>query len=209
MSPHQVNLPPARRTRRWFWLGLLFCVLLVGLACYRLWFPTHPRFGPIHRVQATELDNKSANTPLAKYLRAHLPRRILESRIVPARYRDEARYIDFGGAQLYWSEGPRGGWIYFWGKADGGGLAMDKWEFAPSTDTNLLRVTDIPSTFYSSSHPRRSEVFGDTSSTNAFNVAVGQILFARWIADTNRVFIFRIEERDGAKALIDYCIKEW
>jgi hypothetical protein len=203
----QIRLSKKRRLRLVL-LGLAFCVLVVGLVGYRICFPSHPQFGAIYQVQAAELNNLDAKTPLARYLRAHLPKRVLESPVFPARYRDEAKYVDLGGAQLYWSAGPNGGWLYFWGRAHGGGLEMDKWEFAPCTETNLMQVAKIPSTFFGSSDPLREEVFGKTSSTNAFNVAVGQIVFARWTQDTNRVFIFKVKAKNGAKVLIDYCVKK-
>jgi len=86
---------------------------------------------------------------------------------------------------------------------------MDRWEFAPCAETNLLQVTKLPSAYYGSSDPRRDEIFGSTSSTNSFNIAVGQILFARWIQDTNRVFILRVKAKNGAQVLINYCVKKW
>jgi len=77
--------------RRLILLGLAFAMLLAGVVGYRICFPTHPQFGAIYEVRAVELNNPRASTPLARYLRQHLPRRVVESRYFPSRFRDEAR----------------------------------------------------------------------------------------------------------------------
>jgi hypothetical protein len=112
--------------------------------------------------------------------------------------------MDLQGTQLEWSiGGTNTGWLYF---ADPGfGARNLGWEFAPCSETNFLNVREIPSTFHGSSDPRRAEIFGKRSTTNAINVAVGQVLFARR-TDASAIYILKLKEQNGNKLTVDYCV---
>lgn len=180
--------------------------VVVSQAC----FPSHPRFGPIYYVTARELDNQPGRSGFAEFLRKNLPRRVVQSRFFPQQYKNDlARFVDLGDAQLYWSVGgTNSGWLYFWGADPRGGIALDKWEFAPSAETDLNRVFEFPTTFYSSTNLQLTNVFRESASTNAIKVTDGQIVFARWLAEPKLRFVFRFGERFDDKVKVTYCIDD-
>jgi len=83
---------------------------------------------------------------------------------------------------------------------------MGKWEFAPCAETNLMNVARVAVDFCGSTDPRRAEVFGNSSTTNAIEVEVGQILFARRTDQTNRIYILEFKEQHQNKLVVNYCV---
>lgn len=186
-------------------LALLGClvVVLIGL---RGFLPSHPRFGAIYETAAFDL-NEARSDRLAKFLRNYLPRRVVQSPHFPARFKDQPRYLQVGLNQMEWSiGGTTTGWLYFWGVDRNNGSVPGRWELAPCTQTNLLKVTDVPAEFISATHPRRTEVFGESSTTNAIKVTVGQILFARRTDETNRIYVLKLAEQNQNKLVVHYCV---
>lgn len=200
----------SRRKRRRFILLTFTSILMAsGALVLRSCLPSHPQFGPIYQVTAMELNNTSGRSKVAEFLRKNLPRRFVQSRFFPDRYKNPfPGYVDLGDAQLYWSAGPNAGWLYFWGRAASGGLALDKWEFAPCAETDLRRVTEFPSVFYGSRDPSLTNVFGAAATTNAINLSVGQIVFARWVPDPKLLYVFKFGEQHDEKIRINYCVRD-
>ncbi len=96
------------------------------------------------------------------------------------------------------------GWFYF--SNVGAGPRIPRWEFAPCAETSLTSVTRVPTDFCDSSDPRRLGVFGNSSTTNAIRVSVGQILFARRTDETNRIYVLNLKEQHGNKLVVNYCV---
>jgi hypothetical protein len=178
-------------------------LLLVGLWLY---FPTHPKFGPIRETTAYDLNEARANR-LGIFLREHLPNKIVQSPHFPETFKDQPRYLEFGDWQFEWSiGGTNAGWFYFWGIDENRGCIPEKWEFAPCPETDLMAVRAAPTVFYPATSPDRAKVFGDTSSTNAIKVTAGQILFVRRTDETNQIFVAKLWEQDQNKLVVRYCI---
>ena len=210
MCAKRISVLLGRRRPRVILFVSLGSLLLLGVVVFRGCFPSHPQFGPIYDVTAMELDNEPGRSKVAEFLRKNLPRRILQSPYFPERYKNDlARYVDLGEAQLYWSVGgTNSGWLYFWGRGAYGGLAHDKWEFAPCIETDLRRVTEFPAVFYGSRDPALTNVFGESASTNAIKVSDGQIVFARWVPEPKLMFLFRFGERHDDQVRIKYCLED-
>jgi len=98
---------------------------------------------------------------------------------------------------------PASRWLNFWDV--GTRRSVPVWEYAPCSETNLLRVSAVPSDFFGSSDARRAEVFGDTSSTNGIKVAAGQILFARRTGGST-IYILKLKQQAENRLLVDYCV---
>jgi len=178
-------------------------LLLIGLITPRGARPSHPVFGTVYETSAFDL-NEARSDPIGIFLRKHLPRRIVQSPGFPSRFKDQPRFMDLNGVQLEWSiGGTNTGWLYFW-DADTR-RSVPVWEFAPCSETNLLRVSAVPSDFFGSSDVRRAEVFGDTSSTNGIKVAAGQILFARRTGGST-IYILKLKQQAENRLLVDYCV---
>ena len=183
-------------------LGVL--LLVIGVISFRGLLPSHSLFGAIYEASAFDL-NEARSNPAGVYLRKHLARRIVQSPHFPTRYKDQARYLDLQGTQLEWSiGGTNTGWLYFWDPDSSPRVLV--WQFAPSKETDLLSVSQLASDFCGSSDPRRAEIFGDSSTTNAINVGVGQILFARRTDATNTIYILKLMEQDQNKLVVNYCV---
>lgn len=193
-----------KRNRRAFLLALVALLALVGLFSFRGLWPSHPRFGAVYEAAAFDL-NEARNNSVGVFLRKHLPRRVVQSPHFPDRYKEQPRYLDLSGTQLEWSiGGTNTGWLYFWDVSVK--TSASQWEFAPCSETNLLGVSELPGKFHGSSDPRRVEVFGDESTTNAIKVAVGQILFARRTDKKSTVYMLKLREQDRNKLVVDYCV---
>ena len=185
---------------------MLICLALVVLIGLRSHFPTHPQFGAICQATAFDL-NEARSDRLAVFLRGHLPERVVRSPHFPTRFKDQPRYLHLGRKQFEWSiGGTNSGWLYFWGIDRNRGNVPEKWELAPCTETNLMNVTKVPAEFYGSTDPRRAKVFGESSTTNAIEVTVGQILFARRTDETNRIYILKLKEQNQNKLVVHYCV---
>ncbi|HRY48856.1 MAG TPA: hypothetical protein P5186_12475 [Candidatus Paceibacterota bacterium] len=203
MNPGATNQRPPRN-RRVFLLALVALLVLVGIISFRGLLPSHRRFGAIYEAAAFDLNEARYNS-VGVFLRKQLPRHVVQSPLFPSRYKDQPRYLDLKGAQLEWSiGGTNTGWLYFWDV--GVRPRALRWEFAPCSETNLLGVSELPADFYGSSDPRRVEVFGDESTTNAIKVAVGQILFARQTDKKSTIYMLKLREQDRNKLVVDYCV---
>ena len=184
--------------------GVVGLLVLIGLFCFRELLPSHPVFGAIYETSAYDLNEARSNS-VGVFLRRYLPRRIVQSPHFPSRYKDQPRYLDLEGSPLEWSIGGTDtGWLYFWDPDVRPRLWT--WEFSRCADTNLLDVSEFPTDFCGSTDPRRGEVFGETSTTNAIPVAAGQVLFARRTDEGGTIYILKLKEQDQNKLVVDYCI---
>jgi len=164
---------------------------------------THPRFGPIYAATASEGDA----SPLVQFARRHVPRSILRSRYFPSRLKGQPSYLELGRFHMEWSSaGDRAGWLYFWDLSYPSSLLA--WEFAPCVETDLMKVSAIPSAreFVGPSNPAGCQAFGFGSGTNAINVYAGQIVFARRALETNRVYIIEFQKAEQTRTLVHYCV---
>jgi len=204
--------PTDQKLIRRFGMTLLFLSLFVCLALLVLFnldnsIGTHPEFGKIYETTAFDL-NAGRSNPVGQFLRRHLPPRILRSRHFPAYFKDQPKFLELKEVPLEWSiGGTNTGWLYFWG-----GLrrpkTISRWEFAPSTFTNLYTVTatSLPAQFYSATDSNVPRAFGGNSNTNAIYVAQGQIVFARRTDATNKVYVLKLENQQGNSLLVHYCV---
>ncbi len=196
---------PKRRRLPFVFAGLVGCLALIFLLCSKIFFPTHPQFGAIYEATAFDL-NEARSDRLAVFLRRNLPDRIVRSPYFPACFKDQPRYLRIGNTQLEWSMGGTNtGWLYFWGLTPNRGLVKEKWEFAPCAETDFLKVTKSPVRFCGANDPLRSQVFGANSTTNAIQVVVGQILFARRTDATNRIYVIKFKAQRMNKLVVQYC----
>jgi hypothetical protein len=194
------------KSRRLFFVAAPLCALLavIGLFTLRRLLPIHRVFGVVYETSAFA-SNRARSNPSGIFLRKHLPRRVLQSPLFPSRYKEQPRYLELMGTQLQWSIGwTNTGWLYFWDV--GIRPRVSVWEFAPCSETNLLSVSTLPTDFCGSSDPRRVEVFGESSTTNAIKVAVGQILFARRTDERRNIYVLKLKEQHGNKLVVDYCV---
>jgi len=190
-------------------LLVIFFALIITLSLLALFsldssIGKHPQFGGIYQTSASDL-NLARSNPVGQFLRKHLPPKILASRYFSARLRDQPKYLELADSQIEWSiGGAKTGWLYFWDvdrKARG-------WEFAPCAETNLLHLTPtaLPKQFYGASDPAIPKVFDSSSSTNAIKVTQGDILFARRAHQTNRIYLLKLENQEGDRLFVQYCI---
>lgn len=183
-------------------MALVALLMVAGLFSILCFLPSHSLFGGIYETSAFDL-NEARSDPIGVFLRKHLPRRMVQSPNFPSRYKDQPKYFDLKGTQLEWSiGGTNTGWLYF--HDPGIRPRVLAWEFAPSSETNLLSVRKLPTDFHGSSDPRREQVFG-ISTTNAINVTVGQVLFARRTDSTNTIYILKLVEQDQNKLVVNCC----
>jgi hypothetical protein len=204
MRPDTKNQRPGRKGQLVFLTGFFALLAIVGLFGFRRFFPSHPLYGAVYEAAAFDL-NEARSDRIGVFLRAHLPRRIVQSPHFPSRYKDQPRYLDLKGARLEWSiGGPGTGWLYFWDVESRS--RVSRWEFAPCSQTNLLGVSELPTDFCGSSEPRVGGFFGESSTTNAIQVAVGQILFARRTDERSTIYILKLKEQDGNRLIVDYCV---
>lgn len=190
------------KRRLFLQLALVALFMLVGVFSFRWFLPSHPLYGAIYETSAFDL-NEALSNPVGVFLRKHLPTRIVQSPSFPSRFKNQPKYMDLKGTPLEWSiGGTNTGWIYFW---DPERLQVSAWEFAPSSETNLLSVQELPTKFYGSLDPRREQVFGN-STTNAIKVTVGQVLFARQTDATNTIYILKLVEQDQNKLIVNCCV---
>jgi hypothetical protein len=184
-------------------MAMLALFSLIGLITPRGALPSHPVFGAVYETSAFDLHVARSN-PIGIFTRKHLPRRIVQSPSFPARFKDQPKCMDLDGARLEWSiGGTNTGWLYFW-DADSR-RNVPAWEFAPCSETNLLRVSTVPTAFFGASDARSAEVFGETSSTNGIKVAAGQILFARRTGGST-IDTLKLSQQDANRLLVDYCV---
>jgi hypothetical protein len=117
--------------------------------------------------------------------------------------RQSVRTFAFPVGNLEWSHAAPGesGYLYF-------RQGTSQWEFAPTDETDIQAFHNKPlrATFYGSNSPSRDTRLG-TSSTNAINVRVGQIILARTIDKPQSVLIIKLTEQstDEEKLTINYA----
>lgn len=187
-------------------LAITLSVVVITLLGLRFLSPSHPQFGAIYEASAFEAGSGFRNQFLV-FLVNCLPRRIVQSPMFPSRLSILPTYLRLGNQKLQWSTGGNwgdsyAGWLYFSRR----GRGSSPWEFSTCEDTNLTKITEIPTDFYGSSAPRITEVFQATSTTNAIQVLEGQILFARLTDETNLVYVLKLKDQDMKKLVVDYCM---
>lgn len=187
----------------------LLLVFIAGFLGVLVWLGrdnsvgTHPRFGPIHAATASE----GGSGRLVQFVHQHVPRSILRSRYFPSRFKGQPRYLELGRFQMEWSTaGDRAGWLYFWDLSSPPSPLA--WEFAPCVETDLMKVSAIPSAreFVGPANPAGCQAFGFGSGTNALNIYAGQIIFARRTLETNRVYIIEFQKVEQTRILVHYCV---
>lgn len=204
-TPFAQAPPPPRRKRK-INIAIVVVLALGALIGWRLFFPTHPKFGTIYETTAYDLNEARANQ-LGLFLRKHLPNKVVQSPHFPEAFKDQPRYLKLGDWQFEWSiGGTNTGWFYYWGITSSRGSIPNQWEFAPCPETDLAAVTSAPPVFYPATAPERTQVFGDTSTTNAIKVTVGQILFVRRADQTNQIFVLKLWEQNQNKLVVRYCV---
>lgn len=195
--------------RRLLLIVLILFVSLLAIVFFttNLSVGTYAHFGPIYEAVAYDL-NEARSNQVGVFLRTHVPRRIVESPYFPTRLKYQPRYLDLKGTRLEWSiAGTNTGWLYFYGRPDQV-LGTNRWQFAPCIEGDFMNLGEIPTDYYGSSDPRRTKVFGDSSSGNAIKVSVGQILFARRTDETSRVYVLKLKEQDRNRLLLNYCMTD-
>ena len=164
-------------------LLVIFFALIITLSLLALFsldssIGKHPQFGGIYQTSASDL-NLARSNPLGQFVRKHLPPKILASRYFPARLRDQPKYLELADSQIEWSiGGAKTGW------------------------------TALPKQFFGASDPAIPKVFDSSSSTNAIKVTQGDILFARRADQTNRIYLLKLENQEGDRLFVQYCIAE-
>jgi hypothetical protein len=203
---YEKGCPPiVKRKRLFILIGLLLCVAGLIWIGWIVHLPTHPRFGTVYETSASDL-NEARSDWLGVFLRKHLPDRIVQSPNFPDRFKDRPRYLQLGRWQFEWSiGGSNSGWFYFSGVDGQRGNEPRKWEFALCSETNLMRVTQLPSDFCGALDPRRKSLFGEDSTSNAIKVTVGQILFIRRTDDSDVVYVVKLTEQRGNRLIVNYC----
>lgn len=196
--------PASRKWKKRLLLALTLFVITI-LFAIRWFLPTHTIFGAIRETTAYDL-NEARDDRLAVFLRKHLPTRVVQSPHFPDRFKNEPRYLQLGEHKMEWSIGPNAGWIYFCGITSNGGSVYGKWAFAPSLETNLASVAQLPAKFYTYTNSEVESIFGDGSTTNAIPVKRGQILFAKHADDPGCVYVLKLQEQNGNKLVVLYCI---
>jgi hypothetical protein len=188
-------------------LTLLICLAAAVIFILRIYFPTHSKFGGIYEATAFDL-NEAHSDRLAVFLRDHLPARVVLSPHFPTRFKEQPRFLHLKHTQMEWSiGGTNTGWLYFHGLSRNSRKTVPgKWEFAPCNETNFMNVTRVPAEFIGATNPRRATMFGESSSTNAIAVSVGQVLFARRTDETNSIYILKLTEQNQNKLVVHYCV---